>query len=159
MVPETCPHLTLSFCDIHTLSSSPPLHTFSLYLKFIETETIMDHFETQNLIFFYLVCLTSLKSNIIFLILFEIFFLTFYVDLRFVTLSFCDCFIILSFLVTGCIFSESKLQSLGLLLILFVYFFLLYSLTWVTTLDPNAPKPAHCPPLIGTIQLGYGSSS
>jgi hypothetical protein len=67
-------------CDIHTLSFlPPPLHTFSLHLRPMETKTIMEYFETHNLTFLHLVCLSWLKSKVMFLILYEIFlfFLTF----------------------------------------------------------------------------------
>jgi hypothetical protein len=103
--PPTWVNLTLClilfFCDIHSLCFSPASSSyFPLHLKSMETKTIMEHFKTKNLIFLHLVCLTSLKSNVIFLILFEIFFLTFYVDLGSVTLFFCVCFMIFSSLVT-----------------------------------------------------------
>jgi hypothetical protein len=83
----------------------------------------MDHFETQNLIFFYLVCLTSLKSNVIFLILFEIFFfLTFHVDLGFVTLFLLGLFH--DFFISSCMFSEFKFQKGWVCYYFYIFLFL-----------------------------------
>jgi multisubunit Na+/H+ antiporter MnhE subunit len=89
----------------------------------------MEFFETQNLILVHLLCLTSLKSKVMFLIFFFrfLFFLLFYFDLEFLTFSFCVCFMILSSVIAY--FSGSKLQLLGLLLFLFYFFYFFLFLT------------------------------
>jgi hypothetical protein len=129
----------------------PSLHIFLLHLKCMETKTIMEHFETKNLIFLHIVCLTLLKSNVIFLHLFEIFifFLIFYVDLRFVTLFFCVYFMILLSLV-ACFWN---LNSKGWV----CYYFYIF-IFWIFLFLTESNRPIICKnrsPFYGRIGLYF----
>jgi hypothetical protein len=135
----------------------------------------MKHFKTQNLVILHLICLTSLKSNDIFLILFEILIFSYFLCQFSLSKTFLLCLIYDS-LISGCIFSWSKLQILDLLFFYFMFnrfkppnnplkpqartrgnrssfsgqlglTFWLCGLDRMTTLSPNPPIPAHYPPL------------
>jgi hypothetical protein len=129
--------LTLSFCKIHTLNSSHDSSSHFLASPQIHGDwNNYGSFWNPKLGLFssYLSNFAEIKCYIFNLIWNFCFFLTFYIDLEFVRNTFLLCLFYDS-LTSGCIFSESKLQRLGLLLILFIFLFLTESNRQITRLS------------------------